>query len=149
MRILSRHLRSLALATLAVLVSAHGTVKAAEPPSVEVFTASDMPIDTGLEAGRVDVYAIDGIERFEAELSRELPDGPDAARRIIQERIARLDKAQMQRVQRAALGLSKAMQYGVDRYPAIVFDGRAVVYGVSDVEVALHRYRWRREVSAE
>ena len=29
------------------------------------------------------------------------------------------------------------MQYGIDRYPAVVFDGEAVVYGVTDLTVAL------------
>jgi len=34
----------------------------------------------------------------------------------------------------------------VDRYPAIVFDGQAVVYGVTDVETALAHYqKWRQE----
>ena len=47
-------------------------------------------------------------------------------------------------MQRAAMGLAKAVQYGVDRYPAIVFDGQMVVYGVTDLEAALQYYRaWR------
>ena len=46
----------------------------------------------------------------------------------------------------AAFGLAKAVQYGVDRYPAIVFEGRAVVYGVTDLVEALNRYEaWQRE----
>jgi integrating conjugative element protein (TIGR03757 family) len=46
----------------------------------------------------------------------------------------------------AAFGLAKAAQYGVDRYPAIVFDGRAVVYGVTDLVDAVERYEtWQRE----
>ena len=50
------------------------------------------------------------------------------------------------KMQMAAHGLAKAMQYGVDRYPAIVFDGQAVVYGVTDVQTAIAHYRaWRRE----
>jgi integrating conjugative element protein (TIGR03757 family) len=48
---------------------------------------------------------------------------------------------------RAALGLTKAVQYGIDRYPAIVFDGQAEVFGIADVEQAFHRYRqWREDV---
>ena len=46
----------------------------------------------------------------------------------------------------AAIGLAKAVQYGIDRYPAIVFDGRVVVYGVTDLVEALDRYKaWRWE----
>ena len=33
------------------------------------------------------------------------------------------------------------MQYGVDRYPAIVFNGEAVVYGLTDLSNALDHYR--------
>ena len=43
--------------------------------------------------------------------------------------------------QRAASGLLKAAEYGIDRYPAVVFDGDAVVYGVTDLDEALRHYR--------
>ena len=36
-------------------------------------------------------------------------------------------------MQRAAMGLAKAMQYGIDQYPAIVFDGDLAIYGVTDI----------------
>ncbi|MCH8896663.1 MAG: DUF1525 domain-containing protein, partial [Proteobacteria bacterium] len=35
----------------------------------------------------------------------------------------------------------KATHYGVDRSPAIVFDGVAVVYGVTALPVAFDHYR--------
>ncbi len=41
------------------------------------------------------------------------------------------------------------MQYGVDRYPAIVFDGKAVVYGVTDVKAATRLYEQWREAGEE
>ena len=44
-------------------------------------------------------------------------------------------------VENAAKGLVQAMQYGIDRYPAIVFDGKAVVYGITDVRAATQRYQ--------
>ena len=44
----------------------------------------------------------------------------------------------------AALGLARAVQYGVDRYPAIVFNATAVVYGVTGLVEAVQRYdAWR------
>ncbi len=53
----------------------------------------------------------------------------------------------MEAAQRAALGLLKAAEYGIDRYPAIVFDGYAVVYGVTDIGEALRQYRvWQGRV---
>jgi integrating conjugative element protein (TIGR03757 family) len=45
----------------------------------------------------------------------------------------------------AAIGLAKAVQYGVDRYPAVVVNGTVVVYGVTDLVDAAARYEaWRR-----
>ncbi len=59
-------------------------------------------------------------------------------------RTQQLDEQTMAAVKNAAVGLSKAMQYGVDRYPAIVFDGEVVVYGLTDLSSALEYYRtWR------
>ena len=138
-------LRMLALATAIGLATVNGAVLAGEQPLVEVFTASGIPIFPDHQGDRVQVYEIDGIKRFEAQLSRGLPSDADAARRQAIERVAQVDEGQKQKVQRAATGLSKAMQYGIDRYPAIVFDGEAVVYGVTDLEWALHRYRQWRE----
>ena len=45
----------------------------------------------------------------------------------------------------AAEGLGRAVGYGLDRYPAIVIDGAAVLYGTTDVAQAITRYQaWRR-----
>ena len=43
--------------------------------------------------------------------------------------------------------LAKVMQYGLDRYPAIVFDSQAVVFGITDLEQALRLYRQWQEAS--
>ena len=51
----------------------------------------------------------------------------------------------MEAIQRAALGLAKMVRYGLDRVPAIVLDGEAVVLGVTDPGEALRRYRQWRE----
>ncbi len=146
---LPKPIRLIASVGLALLVTANGAVLAGEHATVEVFTARDLPIIVDVKADRVDVYEIDGIERFEAELSRGLPANDDVARHSALERIGQLKEVQLQRVQRAARGLSKAMQYGIDRYPAIVLDGQAVVYGVTDIDEALHRYRQWQEASGQ
>jgi len=145
----SNPLRMLALATATGLATVNGAVSAGEKPAVEVFTTSELPIFTDLKANRVELYEIDGIKRLEAQLSRGLPGDPDAARRQAIERVTHVDEGRMQQVQRSAVGLSKAVQYGIDRYPAVVFDGDAVVYGVTDLAEALHRYRQWQEASAQ
>lgn len=117
---------------------------------IEVFTTSEQPIvgaeHERLRTATITSYAVDGLERFESELSEGLPADPDTAKAAALRRIQRLDDARMAPAKDAAFGLAKAVQYGVDRYPAIVFDGRAVVYGVTDLVQALDRYEaWQRE----
>lgn len=117
---------------------------------IEVFTTSDQPVvgaeHERLRTAAITTYAVDGLERFESGLSEGLPADPDAARAEALRRIQHLDDARMVPAKNAAYGLAKAVQYGVDRYPAIVFDGRAVVYGVKDLVEALNHYEaWQRE----
>ena len=89
---------------------------------------------------------VDGLERFESRLSEGLPADTKAARAEALRRVQQLDDTRMAPAKNAAIGLAKAVQYGVDRYPAIVFDGRAVIYGVTDLVEALDRYdAWQRE----
>ncbi|MEW8057557.1 MAG: TIGR03757 family integrating conjugative element protein [Candidatus Thiodiazotropha sp.] len=121
---------------------------------VELFSTSDLPVtgktatnsDSGQSETKLHVYELDGIQRLEAKLSQGLTIDPAQSKQIVQQRFKKLQKNDRARMQRAAMGLAKAMQYGVDRYPAIVFDGQAVVYGVTDVQTAITHYQtWRRE----
>ena len=117
---------------------------------IEAFATSEQPIvgaeHERLRTATITTYAVDGLERFESGLSEGLPANPEVAKAAALRRIQHLDDARMAPAKNAAFGLAKAVQYGVDRYPAIVFDGRAVVYGVTDLVQALDRYEaWQRE----
>ncbi|MCB1863544.1 MAG: TIGR03757 family integrating conjugative element protein [Gammaproteobacteria bacterium] len=117
--------------------------------SVEVFTTTDREVSWELEAEAkaadqnidLQLYALDGIQQFETQLSSSLPSDPDLSKQIALQRIQQLDEQTMAAVQNAAVGLAKAMQYGVDRYPAIVFDSEVVVYGLTDLSIAIDYYR--------
>ncbi len=123
------------------------TQTAMTPTSIEIFTATDQPIsaiDTFVEehpAIGVQFHQLDAIKRLQARLSRGLSADPEQAKHVVLERLQRLSKATQRQLQRSATALAKAMQYGVEKYPAIVFDGELVVYGVSDLSVALRHYR--------
>jgi len=139
-----------ALLVIAVLYLGSGSALADKSLTIEVFTASGIPIakdfKAGYKSGTAYVYEIDGIKRIEAKLSEGLTADPEQSKRLVQQRFQQLRQEDRTWMQRAAMGLAKAMQYGVDRYPAIVFDGQAVVYGLTDVQTALAHYRaWRRE----
>ena len=120
--------------------------------SIEVFTASGRPVigagHERLQNAIVTTYAVDGLERFESGLSDGLPTDPEAAKAEALRRIQHLDDARIASARSTAAGLAKAVQYGIDRHPAIVFDGRAVVYGVTDLVEALDRYEAWRAVQA-
>ena len=52
-------------------------------------------------------------------------------------RIEGLDRARLaQELTETVQGLMQARRYGLDRYPAVVFDGERVVYGITDLDAA-------------
>lgn len=117
---------------------------------IEVFTTSEQRVVGGeherLRTATITNYVVDGLERFESGLSEGLSGDTEAAKAEALRRIQRLDDARVVPAKNAALGLAKAVQYGVDRYPAIAFDGHAVVYGVTDLVEALDRFEtWQRD----
>ena len=129
-----------------------GALQAGEPLDLEVLTTAAFPVsgadDRRLQGATVTVYAVDGLEQFESTLSQNLPADADAAKTEALRRISELDDARLAPVKDVALGLVKAVQYGVDRYPAIVVNGTAVIYGVTDLVDALARYEaWREDQS--
>ena len=110
---------------------------------VEVFTDSQTPV---LNNGpSTTVYIVDRIDRLQQALSEGLPAEPEAAKQDALQRFQRMDAQLSSELENAAKGLVQAMQYGIGRYPAIVIDGKAVVYGVTDVKAATRLYEQRRE----
>lgn len=107
--------------------------------AIEVFTGSMNPVANGTDG--ITVYYIDRIDRIQQELSKDLPANPEAAKQAALRRFQRMDNKLSHELENASNGLVQAMQYGIDRYPAIVFDGNAVVYGITDVRTAIQRYR--------
>ena len=119
------------------------------PRVIEVFTSAEYPVietnATGsgshLQGPVITLYEIDGIQSVERDLSLNLPVDPQQSKQVALQRIQNLDEQTRSKIHDSAIALAKAMQYGVDRYPAVVFDGEAVVYGVTDLTVALEQYR--------
>ena len=130
-----------------------GVLQAGERLSLEVFTAAEFPVsgqdDRRLQGATVTVYAVDDLEQFETTLSQNLPADAGAAKAEALRRIGELDDARMAPAKDAAIGLAKAVQYGVDRYPAVVVNGTAVVYGVTDLVEAVARYQAWREARSQ
>lgn len=118
--------------------------------SVEVFTTSERSFNgvdhERLGSATATTYVVDALKHLEMALSEGLPTDSEIAKVEAFQRFQRLDDDGTAPAKNAAIGLAKAIQYGVDRHPAIVFDGLAVVYGVTDLVEALDRYEaWQRE----
>lgn len=111
--------------------------------SIEVFTDAQHPVDAYGHA-RVQVYPVDATSRFVTRMNSSL-----AHEKGQTEAVARTAWRRGQRHAGALAacleGLRRARRYGVERVPAMVFDARAIVYGMTDIGQALAIYQhWRR-----
>lgn len=121
---------SVLLATIAVH---HAAMADGASPRIEGFTLSTVPL-TNVRGATV--HFLDSVELLEQQLSANLPSDPQQARTLAAQRMAALGPQLRLRVGAGAAGLARAAQLGVNQVPAVVFDGRSVVYGVTDVDVA-------------
>jgi len=136
------------------LAVAANTVPSMSIVQIEIFTVAHQEGQNETQLQDADLsqsisihyYELDGIQFVETVLSKNLSASPDQSRRLVLQRIQYLDSKARMRMNQAASGLVRAVNYGIDRYPAIVFDGQAVVYGVTDLPTAIKHYQaWRTE----
>ena len=77
------------------------------------------------------------MEVLDSELSVGLPANERDAQTILRQRLHALGAAALaSRTKSAAEGIVQSARYGVDRIPAVVVNGEAVIYGVTDIDVA-------------
>ena len=143
-----RHLQKL---SLLMPLLAWPALTSAEPElvNIDVFVTSTIAV-TRIEALRerlpdsnLGIHLIDGLEQAKAKLSENLPVQAEAAKRIALERMQHLNKDDHDRLRQSAASLLLAWQLGVERYPAVVFDRRWVVYGVTDLRSAYALFQQR------
>lgn len=91
------------------------------------------------------VVYIDAPERMQADMFGALPSNQVQAEKLARDRLNTPEfAAQQQELTIAYRGLMKAWSLGLSKYPAVVFDDKWVVYGTTDVSVAMqHMSRWR------
>ena len=137
------------LALLTTLLTSPFSI--AEPRyQVELFTTTAHPPPAHLNATCEDiqltVYDLDGLARLNAALSHQLPPQKAAAKAMAATRLAALTERQQAELRATATGLLAAQRYGLTRYPAMVINGEAVFYGLTDPTEAVRQYqRWRGE----
>ena len=142
--------RQVQILSLAFILAASWGASVAQPlpaPSrIEVFLDARAQIETraaDLEVP-VTVYDLDAPARAEGRFSQGLPADRDQAMAEAKRRLANISQSEQDRIKSSFEGLLKALQYGLDRYPAVVFDeGQAVVYGAGLEEAIEHYRNWR------
>lgn len=139
------------LKTALLLISfATMTAVAHAQPRIEVITGDEFPaINAEALAAQgftVEIYDLDAPAKLEAELSAGLSADPKQAEIDARAYLKLLGEAELrQRVERAYQAQLRARELGIDRYPAVVFDDIAVIYGLTDLVEAMARYRqWRQ-----
>lgn len=121
------------------------------PESVLVVTSDKYPVSiSGTLKNYVPREAIlnlDSVSQVEGRLSKGLPANETLATAEFHRRVESIGQAQIESSLRDAYqAVGAAMVYQLDRYPAVIFDERVVVYGLTDLSQALEKYRqWRLE----
>ena len=111
-----------------------GTGSTRPVENVEVFSNSAIYL-TNIRDARV--FVLDAMEVLDSELSARLPANEPEALAILRQRLHAIGAAELaRRTKPAAEGIVQAARYGVDRVPAVVINGEAVIYGVTDIDVA-------------
>jgi len=120
------------------------------PESITVVTSNQRPfsninvifINTGDVQPDLQILNLDAVGNVEQRLSDGLPVDPLQARTMVDQRISQIGRSQLDNELRAAyLPLGTMMAYALDRYPVIIFDQQAVIYGVTDLAQAMNKYR--------
>ncbi|MBR9881256.1 MAG: TIGR03757 family integrating conjugative element protein [Gammaproteobacteria bacterium] len=108
--------------------------------TTEVFTISGQPvINVPSDAA---VIELDAPGRLDALLSQQLPADPEVSAALMRERMATAEwQKTADRYADSYLGLVRAWQLGVEKVPAVVIDGRYVIYGQPDVAEAIRESR--------
>lgn len=112
--------------------------------TTEVFRLANQP-DFVNSAG-VTLYIVDAMNIYTQRLSVGLPPNKAVAAQMATQRLKALTPQDKQMMHIASTARVRAAEYQITKTPAIVFDGKAVLYGLNDVEQARAVYRaWRAQ----
>ena len=107
---------------------------------VEVFRLSTQTV-TGIANT---IYVVDALHNATERLSEGLPNTPTEAQKVAEARLKALTEQDKEALHQASTSVIRAAEYRITKVPAIVFDGKGVIYGIADIEQARVMYRsWR------
>ncbi|WP_208950351.1 TIGR03757 family integrating conjugative element protein [Rahnella sp. ChDrAdgB13] len=101
-----------------------------------IYTDSTHPVS--VNHPDIPVVYLDAPERLQASIFGTLPANAALAERQARDVLSHPEFiAQQQQLAGAYQGLMKAWSLGLTKYPAVVFDDKWVVYGTTDVSMAM------------
>ena len=101
--------------------------------------------DQGIQ---LSLYNLNAPDSLLTQFDQGLPNDLEQAKKAILNRFQNIGHEKLkQQFMTAYQGVIKSTEYGLDRYPAIIFDqGKAVVYGITDLKSALLKYQhWHKK----
>ena len=105
------------------------------PAQIEVFAGASTPV-TSMPG--TTVHRVDALQQLTAELnSGAMPPDHHMAVATVRQRLRAMGPTFRRRIEAALRAAEAFTVYGVQRVPAIVFDGSCVVYGLADVPQAI------------
>ena len=115
---------------------------AAVAGDVVAFTLSSMPLRA---SGGAEIHVLDARDGYAEAFGADLPGDPERALAEARRRMSSpAGRAALERIAAAAAGNALAGRLGIEKLPAVVVDGRYVVYGVRDIARAVERVEaWR------
>ena len=124
------------------------------PQRIVVITSDQYPMSNGIGNDRgdftIEVLNLDAVADFEQLLGSRLPANENQALALVKQRIANIGQSQLNtELHHAYQALSAAMSYRIDRYPAIIIGRQVILYGVTDLALAIKKYRQWVEASRE
>lgn len=132
---------------LAMLLPVSAAAQGAPVRTVEVFVNSAMVValPAANQGYQVTVHRMDQLDIATKSVDQMIPKGGEAqARRWLKDNEARVKREVTPAAIATANATSRANYYRLDRIPAVVINQRTVVYGVTDVAVALQHYQASR-----
>ncbi|AUH01876.1 TIGR03757 family integrating conjugative element protein [Prodigiosinella confusarubida] len=104
--------------------------------STVIYTDSTHPVTSS--SPDIPVVYLDAPERVQTGIFGTLPANPALAEKQARDVLnSPAFKSQQQQLASAYQGLMKAWSLGLTKYPAVVFDDKWVIYGTTDVNVAM------------
>lgn len=129
--------------TLGAFLFALAAVTDANENAIIVITSNQFPIHNNslLNPELIQIFNLDDIGKVESDLSAGLPVNQKDAISEVNNRIKTMGKENVhQRFLAAYQPLVLALQLHITRVPAIIFYGGVVVYGVTDIGLAVTTY---------